>query len=219
MRVKSTCKPACLLCPTPSHFARTPSVFVFLTVVGAVPCRLGTPEYMPPEVLLGITPDTVEGQQAGDWWAFGVMMFECLLGHTPFSGTTPEEISSNVIAGRIDLATGEAAMISSAALSLIQSLLVFDPLQRMENARAANTSDFFSRIDFSSHALSTPPLMTRVDTPEAQLPAQVLRVKSPGSLAMAISDRIEVLTECPNRIPLHAQAALQRPVPPLEYAL
>ena len=44
---------------------------------------LGTPEYMSPEQCL-----TADVGPEADVWAIGVVMWECLTGHTPFSGET-----------------------------------------------------------------------------------------------------------------------------------
>jgi serine/threonine protein kinase len=53
---------------------------------------VGTPDYIAPEVLLG----TGCGHQV-DWWALGCIMYEFLIGITPFYGDTLEEIFNNIL--------------------------------------------------------------------------------------------------------------------------
>ena len=47
----------------------------------------GTPEFMAPEIL-SEKPYT----RAVDWWAFGVLIYEMLLGKAPFNGDTEDRI-------------------------------------------------------------------------------------------------------------------------------
>ena len=54
---------------------------------------LGTPDYLAPELLLGIG----HGPEV-DWWALGVCIFEFLTGAPPFSDDTPELIFKNILA-------------------------------------------------------------------------------------------------------------------------
>lgn len=54
---------------------------------------LGTPDYLAPEVLFGIG----NGREV-DWWAFGICMFEVMVGVPPFSDDDPESIFSNILA-------------------------------------------------------------------------------------------------------------------------
>lgn len=52
----------------------------------------GTAEYMAPESI------QITGHGAGvDWWALGVLIFEMLTGATPFTGSSPMQIYSNVL--------------------------------------------------------------------------------------------------------------------------
>ena len=55
---------------------------------------LGTPDYLAPELLLGLNHGP-----AVDWWAFGICLFEFLIGFPCFTDETPEDIFRNILAG------------------------------------------------------------------------------------------------------------------------
>ncbi|WWC90715.1 uncharacterized protein L201_005652 [Kwoniella dendrophila CBS 6074] len=52
---------------------------------------VGSPDYMPPEVLRGKTYT-----YSADYWSLGCILFEFLCGFPPFSGSTPEETWANL---------------------------------------------------------------------------------------------------------------------------
>eukprot|EP01127_Copromyxa_protea_P014718 TRINITY_DN4148_c0_g1_i1.p1 TRINITY_DN4148_c0_g1~~TRINITY_DN4148_c0_g1_i1.p1 ORF type:complete len:391 (+),score=69.89 TRINITY_DN4148_c0_g1_i1:29-1174(+) len=54
----------------------------------------GTPEYLPPEIILGKGHD-----KSVDWWSFGVFLFELLAGYAPFHGPRPIDIYEKILAG------------------------------------------------------------------------------------------------------------------------
>ena len=54
--------------------------------------RVGTPDYMAPELLLG----TYSGP-ANDWWSVGTIIYELLVGFPPFNDTSPELIFSHIV--------------------------------------------------------------------------------------------------------------------------
>lgn len=56
--------------------------------------RTGAPEYMAPELLIGGAPGP-----ASDLYATGVVLFECLTGHTPFASQSPLELLGSKLAG------------------------------------------------------------------------------------------------------------------------
>ena len=58
----------------------------------------GTPDYIAPEVILG--------QGYGfpvDWWSMGVILYEMLIGATPFWGTTVQEMFEKITNGEFCL--------------------------------------------------------------------------------------------------------------------
>lgn len=51
----------------------------------------GTPEYMAPEIIKG-----VQYNQSVDFWSFGVVIYEMVVGTSPFHGTDEDELLWNV---------------------------------------------------------------------------------------------------------------------------
>ncbi|CAN8025490.1 unnamed protein product [Ixodes persulcatus] len=47
----------------------------------------GTPEYMAPEIIRGL-----HYNQSVDWWSFGILTYEMLIGQSPFNGTDEDEL-------------------------------------------------------------------------------------------------------------------------------
>ena len=54
---------------------------------------VGTPDYIAPEVILGksISNPTL------DWWSYGVLVYEFIVGIPPFNDQTPELIFQNIL--------------------------------------------------------------------------------------------------------------------------
>lgn len=59
---------------------------------GSSKALLGTPDYLAPELLLGIGHG-----EAVDWWSLGVCLFEFLTGYPPFMDEAPEAIFKNIL--------------------------------------------------------------------------------------------------------------------------
>lgn len=53
---------------------------------------LGTPDYLAPELLLGLPDGT-----PADWWALGVCLYEFLVGEPPFTDVTASAVFSNIL--------------------------------------------------------------------------------------------------------------------------
>ncbi|KAG9290882.1 hypothetical protein G9A89_011032 [Geosiphon pyriformis] len=101
---------------------------------------LGTPDYLAPELLLGIGHTT-----AVDWWSMGVCLFEFLCGYPPFMDETPEAIFKNILNDAIQWP--EEGLLSEDAKDLISKLLTGDPEKRLTAAKVKSHS-FFQCIDW-----------------------------------------------------------------------
>jgi serine/threonine protein kinase len=100
----------------------------------------GTPDYIAPEVLLGksISDPSI------DWWSFGVLMYEFIVGLPPFNDTTVEKIFANILSNTIEypeVGHGEN-MMSPEAYDLISNILKPEPDKRY-NASEIKSHPFF----------------------------------------------------------------------------
>lgn len=103
----------------------------------------GTPEFMAPEILLE--------QRYGlavDWWAFGVLMYEMLLGQSPFRGDDEDEIFDAILE---DEPLYPITMPRD-AVSILQKLLTRDPTRRLGSGQAdaeeIKRHPFFKDVSF-----------------------------------------------------------------------
>lgn len=115
----------------------------------------GTPQYLAPEILLGLPHN-----QAVDWWAFGVMVFEFVNGYKPFDGESPEEIFREVISGNIRWPLPPHDQVMSAhCKGLVVRLLENDPEQRLTSAVRVKAHPFFGDVDWLSLPSDVPPMI------------------------------------------------------------
>ncbi|KAI8823650.1 kinase-like protein [Fimicolochytrium jonesii] len=120
--------------------------FGFAKVIdGTTRTFCGTPSYIPPEILLNR-----EYTGAVDWWSFGVLLFEMLSGCSPFQEETAARTYERILQGVIRWPRDRSKYFSPAAESLIVSLLVFSPQQRLGCEDEAEIRDhrFFSTISW-----------------------------------------------------------------------
>lgn len=82
----------------------------------------GTPEFMAPEILL----ENRYGR-AVDWWAFGVLMYEMLLGQSPFKGEDEDEIFDAVLEDNILYPIN----LSKSSVAICEALLQRNPQKRL----------------------------------------------------------------------------------------
>jgi serine/threonine protein kinase len=90
----------------------------------------GTPQYMAPEVIL--SADTADKEQRGynhmvDYYSLGVLIYEMLVGYTPFQDLNVSAIYRRVLYGHVEFPWG----IDACAKDLIKALLTRDPMKRL----------------------------------------------------------------------------------------
>ncbi|KNC87104.1 AGC/PKA protein kinase [Sphaeroforma arctica JP610] len=77
----------------------------------------GTPEYLAPEIILS------KGHgKSVDWWAFGILIYEMLVGNTPFVMESPMKIYEKVLSGSIP----NSPLLDECERNLLSHLLVSD---------------------------------------------------------------------------------------------
>lgn len=103
----------------------------------------GTPEFMAPEIIAGKQYD-----RSVDWWAFGVLLFQMLLGQSPFKGDDEDEIFNAI---EHDDVKYPISMPRQTVL-VLQALLTKDPLQRLgssvRDAEEIMEHPYFQDVNF-----------------------------------------------------------------------
>ena len=118
----------------------------------------GTPEYL--------SPETVEQKghgQAVDWWSFGCIIYEMLVGAPPFYSESVEQLFSQIKEAKVKYKN----FMSEEVVDLLQKLFVKEPDERLgsgpdgvENIKA---HPFFSGVDWNAilNKKIKPPFMPR----------------------------------------------------------
>lgn len=93
---------------------------------------LGTPGYIPPEVILKSGHGT-----SADMWSIGVLTYFLLAGCTPFDADSSSDEVANILDGQFSFEPVEIwGSISEFAKDFISSLLVVDPTKRLSATEA-----------------------------------------------------------------------------------
>ncbi|KAM8885868.1 serine/threonine-protein kinase N2-like isoform 2-T4 [Spinachia spinachia] len=119
----------------------------------------GTPEFLAPEVL---TEDNYT--RAVDWWGMGVLIFEMLIGESPFPGEDEEEVFDSIVNDDVQY----PGTLPPDAVCIIQKLLKKNPLKRLgageEDATALKGERFYESIDWEALLAKevTPPFLPSI---------------------------------------------------------
>ncbi|XP_051794332.1 serine/threonine-protein kinase N2 isoform X2 [Acanthochromis polyacanthus] len=102
----------------------------------------GTPEFLAPEVL---TDNNYT--RSVDWWGLGVLIYEMLVGESPFPGDDEEEVFDSIVNDDVRY----PRFLSPESVSLIQKLLQKNPEMRLgageEDASEIKRHTFFQPCD------------------------------------------------------------------------
>uniref|UniRef100_A0A8C9WPI5 Protein kinase C n=1 Tax=Scleropages formosus TaxID=113540 RepID=A0A8C9WPI5_SCLFO len=101
----------------------------------------GTPDYIAPEILLG--------QKYGcsvDWWSFGVLLYEMLIGQSPFHGHDEEQLFQSI---RTDNPF-YPRWLSRDAHDILVKLFVREPEQRLGVKGNVRQHRFFMAVDWTA---------------------------------------------------------------------
>lgn len=103
----------------------------------------GTPDYIAPEILKGWRYDS-----AADWWSFGVLLYEMLIGQSPFAGEDEEDLFDSICRDKVHY----PKWISQPAEDCLSQLFERTPMERLGYRNGTNPAirnhKFFERIDW-----------------------------------------------------------------------
>ncbi|POM79478.1 AGC/PKA protein Kinase [Phytophthora palmivora] len=108
----------------------------------------GTTEYLAPELVLG------KGHNRGvDYWALGVLIYEMIVGHSPFAGSNQidqMQICRNIVKEKVEF----PGWVSSSCRDIISKLLERDLTKRLGlthgGTRAIRSHAWFAKLDWDA---------------------------------------------------------------------
>ncbi|XP_061567063.1 serine/threonine-protein kinase N1b isoform X2 [Cololabis saira] len=105
----------------------------------------GTPEFLAPEVLT----DT-SYTRAVDWWGLGVLIYEMLVGESPFPGDDEEEVFDSIVNDEVRY----PRYLSTEAIAIMRRLLRRNPERRLgsgeKDAEDVKKQPFFKGMDWEA---------------------------------------------------------------------
>ncbi|XP_053540709.1 serine/threonine-protein kinase N1b isoform X1 [Ictalurus punctatus] len=105
----------------------------------------GTPEFLAPEVLTDTSYTRVV-----DWWGLGVLIYEMLVGESPFPGDDEEEVFDSIVNDEVRY----PRFLSTEAISLMRRLLRRNPDKRLgsseKDAEDVKKQPFFRDVDWEA---------------------------------------------------------------------
>uniref|UniRef100_H0VJF9 Protein kinase C n=1 Tax=Cavia porcellus TaxID=10141 RepID=H0VJF9_CAVPO len=100
----------------------------------------GTPDYIAPEILQGL-----KYTFSVDWWSFGVLLYEMLIGQSPFHGDDEDELFESI---RVDT-PHYPRWITKESKDILEKLFERDPAKRLGMTGNIRMHPFFKTINWS----------------------------------------------------------------------
>ncbi|KAI7795054.1 protein kinase C, delta b [Triplophysa rosa] len=118
----------------------------------------GTPDYIAPEILLGH-----KYTFSVDWWSFGVLLYEMLIGQSPFQGDDEDELFESI---RTDV-PHFPRWITKESKDLLEKLFERDPTRRLGVVGNIRGHPFFKTINWPALEKRevNPPFKPKVKSP------------------------------------------------------
>ncbi|XP_023029877.1 serine/threonine-protein kinase N isoform X1 [Leptinotarsa decemlineata] len=123
----------------------------------------GTPEFLAPEVLT-----ETSYTRAVDWWGLGVLIFEMLVGESPFPGDDEEEVFDSIVNDEVRY----PRFLSLESIAIMRRLLRKSPDRRLgsseRDAEDVKKQAFFRHIQWEEllHRRIPPPFVPTVNSME-----------------------------------------------------
>lgn len=123
----------------------------------------GTPEFLAPEVLTQALYT-----RAVDWWGLGVLIFEMLVGESPFSGDSEDEVFDSIVNDDVIY----PRFLSIEAVAIMRKLLRKNPTRRLgateTDAEDVKRQTFFRSINWDNLLARKvkPPFKPKISSPE-----------------------------------------------------
>uniref|UniRef100_A0AAX7W0X5 Protein kinase C n=1 Tax=Astatotilapia calliptera TaxID=8154 RepID=A0AAX7W0X5_ASTCA len=123
----------------------------------------GTPEFLAPEVLTDSNYT-----RSVDWWGLGVLVYEMLVGESPFPGDDEEEVFDSIVNDDVRY----PRLLSPNSASLIQKLLQKNPELRLgageEDALEIKRHKFYEEMDWDALLAKKvkPPFLPAIRAPQ-----------------------------------------------------
>ncbi|CAB9506336.1 RAC family serine/threonine-protein kinase homolog [Seminavis robusta] len=109
---------------------------------------VGTPDYIAPEVLAAQNGASgYSYTQTVDWWSLGVIMFECLVGYTPFYADDPVTTCRKILRWRqcLEMPAETKAQLSPECIDFLSCLLA-GPESRIGSNRNGEAESGFKQV-------------------------------------------------------------------------
>ncbi|KAM9182558.1 protein kinase C delta type isoform 1-T2 [Mergus octosetaceus] len=101
----------------------------------------GTPDYIAPEILQGLRYTF-----SVDWWSFGVLLYEMLIGQSPFHGDDEDELFESI---RVDT-PHYPRWITKESKDILEKLFERDPTRRLGITGNIRDHPFFKTINWAA---------------------------------------------------------------------